>query len=49
MVHLGKIPEGQLRPLSKLEPQQQREAWKMAIDTPGIQSANNFILTMHQH
>ncbi len=27
------IPEGQLRPLSKLEPAQQREAWRRAVAT----------------
>ena len=27
------IPEGQLRPLSKLEPEQQREAWQKAVET----------------
>lgn len=33
IVQLGAIPEGQLRPLSKLEPQQQREAWTKAVET----------------
>lgn len=28
IVQLGSIPEGQLRPLSKLEPDQQRKAWQ---------------------
>lgn len=32
-VQLGNIPEGQLRPLSKLEPAQQREAWQKAVET----------------
>jgi len=33
-VDLGKIPEGQLRPLSKIKnPTQQREAWQQALDT----------------
>ena len=32
-VQLGTIPEKQLRPLSKLEPDQQREAWQKAVDT----------------
>ena len=32
-VQLGTIPEKQLRPLSKLEPQQQREAWQQAVAT----------------
>ena len=27
------IPERQLRPLARLEPQQQREAWEMAVET----------------
>lgn len=30
---IGEIPEGQLRPLSKLEPEQQREAWQRAVET----------------
>lgn len=30
---MGDIPERQLRPLAKLEPEQQREAWKKAIET----------------
>lgn len=33
IVQLGAIPEGQLRPLSKLEPQQQRDAWAKAVET----------------
>jgi hypothetical protein len=33
IVQLGTIPEGQLRPLSKLEPDQQRQAWQKAIET----------------
>jgi len=33
IVQLGKIPEGHLRPLSKLDPAQQREAWQKAVDT----------------
>ena len=33
IVDSGKIPEGQLRPLAKLEPEQQREAWTKAIET----------------
>jgi len=32
-VQLGTIPERQLRPLSKLEPAQQRTAWQKAVDT----------------
>lgn len=32
-VQLGTIPERQLRPLSKLEPDQQREAWAKAVET----------------
>jgi len=32
-VDLGKIPETQLRPLNRLEPAQQREAWQKAVDT----------------
>jgi hypothetical protein len=32
-VQLGAIPEGQLRPLSKLEPEQQRTAWQKAVET----------------
>lgn len=36
IVQLGSIPEGQLRPLARLEPDQQREAWQKAVDTaPG--------------
>lgn len=27
------IPEGQLRPLARLEPEKQKEAWQMAVDT----------------
>jgi ParB family chromosome partitioning protein len=30
---VGEIPERQLRPLTSLEPEQQREAWQRAIDT----------------
>lgn len=30
---VGDIPERQLRPLAKLEPEQQREAWKKAVET----------------
>lgn len=34
IVQLGKIPEGQLRPLSKIkDPIQQREAWRQAVET----------------
>lgn len=33
IVQLGAIPECQLRPLSKLEPQQQRDAWAKAVET----------------
>lgn len=33
IVDCGKIPEGQLRPLSKLEPDRQREAWQKAVET----------------
>lgn len=33
MVQLGTIPERQLRPLAKLEPAQQREAWQRAVAT----------------
>lgn len=32
-VQLGTIPERQLRPLSKLDPDQQREAWQQAVAT----------------
>ena len=32
-VQLGTIPERQLRPLSRLEPAQQREAWQQAVAT----------------
>lgn len=33
IVQLGSIPEGQLRPLARLEPSQQREAWQKAVET----------------
>jgi hypothetical protein len=33
MVDLGKIPERQLRPLARLEPEQQKEAWQKAVET----------------
>ena len=33
IVQLGSIPEGQLRPLARLEPDQQREAWQKAVET----------------
>lgn len=33
IVQLGKIPEGQLRPLANLAPEKQREARKQAVDT----------------
>jgi hypothetical protein len=35
MVEIGKIPERQLRPLTKLRdnPEKQREAWQQAVDT----------------
>jgi hypothetical protein len=33
MVQSGTIPERQLRPLSKLQPEQQRIAWQKAVDT----------------
>ena len=33
MVQKGQIPERQLRPLAKLEPEQQKEVWEKAVQT----------------
>jgi len=47
-VEIGSIPERQLRPLSNLSPDQQREIWKKAVETaPEGKSASKIYLMVN--